>query len=150
MPSKNSFVQELLTLTIKEQASDLHITAGHPPILRIAGRLIPLVKKERLTPEDTSDFAMNLMSEEQQTRFSKEKEIDLSYTFQSQARFRVNVFMQRGSISIALRLIPQKISTLEELNLPSVLNQFVKASQGFVLITGPSGHGKSTTLASLI
>jgi len=143
-------LEELLSLTVKEQASDLHLSVGHPPILRIADRLVPLLKKPKLSPEDTRGLAEDLMTQEQFQRFLQEKEIDFSYSFQERARFRVNVFFQRGGVSCSLRLIPAKIRTIEELNLPSIIHQFARATQGFVLISGPSSHGKSTTLAALI
>src|SRR3989344_5791543 len=141
---------ELLELCVQEQASDLHIAAGHAPILRISGRLVPLVKHPLVTKEGAQSFCFSLMTKEQQERFVKNKDIDFSYSFESKGRFRVNVFLQQQTISCALRLIPSKIQTIEELNLPSVLSEFTKHSQGFVLVTGPSGHGKSTTLAALI
>ncbi len=143
-------LKELLSLTVKEQASDLHISVNQPPILRITGRLVPLIKKKRISPEDSQGLAKVLMTDEQYQRFLKEKEIDFSYNFEGKARFRINVFFQKGVISLALRLIPAKIRNIEELNLPPVLHEFAKASQGFVLITGPSSQGKSTTLAALI
>jgi len=143
-------LEELLSLTVKEQASDLHLSVGHPPVLRIADRLVPLLKKPKLSPEDTRGLAEALMTQEQLQRFLQEKEIDFSYSFQEMARFRVNVFFQRGGVSCSLRLIPAKIRTIEELNLPSIIHQFARATQGFVLISGPSSHGKSTTLAALI
>ena len=143
-------LKQLLELTIREQASDLHISVGHPPVLRITGRLVPLVKMKKLSAEDSQGLAFALMTGIQQQRFPEEKELDFSYNFEDRARFRVNVFFQRGEISVALRLIPAKVPTLEELNLPPILHQFTRPSQGFVLITGPSSHGKSTTLASLI
>jgi len=144
-------LKELLSVAVTEQASDLHLSVDHPPILRIAGRLIPLVKRKKLLPEDTKNLTEALMTEEQKKRFLEEKEIDFSYNFVEEgARFRVNVFFQRGAVSCALRLIPKKIPTIEELNLPPILHQFTAPSQGFVLITGPSSHGKSTTLAALI
>ena len=150
MPNYTSFLKDLLLITIQEQASDLHISVGHPPTLRISGRLVPLVKMKTLTPEASQDFAFELMTEDQQQRFLKEKEIDFSYNFDGKARFRVNIFFQRGDISSALRLIPAKVPTIEELNLPTILHEFTTPSQGFILITGPSSHGKSTTLAALI
>ena len=143
-------LKEFLEITIKEQASDLHISAGCPPMLRIVGRLIPLLKTKKLLAVDVWEFAQVLMNEDQKTRFLKEKEIDFSYEFKNQVRFRINIFFQRGNVSIAFRLVPAKIKTIEELNLPMILHKFTKASQGFVLVTGPSGHGKSTTLAALI
>ncbi len=143
-------LKELLKLAIQEQASDLHISNGHPPVLRINGRLVPLLKKRKFSPQDTEGLVFALLSDEQRQRFLEEKEIDFSYAFEEGARFRVNVFFQRDAISVALRLVPVQIKTLEELNLPPSLHQFTKANQGFILITGPSSHGKSTTLAALI
>jgi len=147
-------LKKYLEITIKEQASDLHLSVGHPPVLRIAGTLLPLVKERELLPEDCQELAFCLMDETQapsrKERFLREKEIDLSYNFEGKARFRVNIFFQSGNISSALRLIPAKIKTIEELNLPPILYEFAKANQGFVLICGPSSQGKSTTLAALI
>jgi len=145
-----SLLKELLDVTVKEQASDLHISVDHPPILRITGRLIPLLKKKNISSKDALGLSQALMTPEQNERFMAEKEIDFSYNFGEEARFRINVFFQKGEISIALRLIPANIRTVEELNLPPILHEFAKANQGFVLITGPSGHGKSTTLAALV
>ena len=145
-----NLLKELLEVTVKEQASDLHLSVGHSPILRVSSRLIPLVKRKKLLPKDTQGLAMTLMTPEQYQRFLREKEIDFSYNFEERARFRVNTFLQEGEISIALRLIPTQIRTVEELNLPPILHEFTRASQGFVLMTGPSSHGKSTTLAALI
>ena len=147
-------LKKYLEITIKEQASDLHLSVGHPPVLRIAGTLLPLVKERELLPEDCQELAFCLMDETQapsrKERFLREKEIDLSYNFEGKARFRVNIFFQSGNISSTLRLIPAKIKTIEELNLPPILYEFAKANQGFVLICGPSSQGKSTTLATLI
>ncbi len=128
----------------------MHISADNPPTLRINGRLIPLVKMAELSPADTEGLAFALMTDLQKDKFSKEKEIDFSYNFEDKVRFRTNVFLQRGSASVSLRLIPSQIRTIEDLNLPLTLRQFTQTTQGFVLITGPSGHGKSTTLAALI
>ncbi len=150
MPNYTSQLRDLLALTIQEQASDLHISVGHPPTLRVTGRLVPLVKIKKILPEDSQGLAFELMHEDQRQRFLQQKEIDFSYNFEDKARFRGNIFFQKGNISIALRLIPAKIQAIEELNLPPVLHEFTKPNQGFVLITGPSSHGKSTTLAALI
>jgi len=143
-------LEELLDLTIKEEASDLHFSFNHQPILRMTGRLTPLLKKKKLSSEDIRELSRALMTEEQSERLFKEKEVDFSYNFKDKARFRVNVFFQRGEISVALRLIPTKIKTIDELNLPFILHEFAGASQGFVLVTGPSSQGKSTTLAAII
>jgi len=151
MANYNTQLKELLEITVKEQASDLHLSVGHPPILRLARRLVPLIKRKKLSSEDVKGLAEALMTEEQKLRFLEKKEVDFSYHFAEEgARFRVNVFLQRGEISAALRLVPAKIPTIEELNLPPILHEFTTPSQGFVLITGPSSHGKSTTLAALI
>ena len=146
----SSKLKELLDFTVKEQASDLHVSVGHTPILRISGKLVPLVKFKEFTAEDTEGLARAMISQNQFTRFLIDKDIDFSYNLEDKARFRVNIFFQKGEISIAARLIPTNIKTIEELNLPQVLHQFTAHSQGFVLITGPSSHGKSTTLAALI
>jgi twitching motility protein PilT len=143
-------LEELLDSTIKEEASDLHFSFNHQPILRMAGRLVPLLKKKKLSSEDIRELSRALMTEEQSQRLLKEKEVDFPYNFKDKARFRVNVFFQRGEISVALRLIPTKIKTIDELNLPLILHEFAGASQGFVLVTGPSSQGKSTTLAAII
>ena len=143
-------INKLFDLTIKEQASDLHLSVDHPPVLRISGGLVPLLKEAKLVSTDTEGFAFSLMSEFQKEKFLKEKEIDFSYNFGDKARFRVNVFFQKGNISCALRLVPAKIRTIEELNLPPILHEFTKATQGFVVICGPSSQGKSTTLAALV
>lgn len=152
MPNNNNNdrLKELLELTRKSQASDLHLSAGHPPVLRIDGSLVPLVKEKALTAADTESLAKALMREDRYARFLEAKEIDFSYSFNDKSRFRVNVFFQRGSIACALRLIPSKIKTIDELSLSPILHEFTKAKHGFVLITGPSGQGKSTTLAALI
>jgi len=150
MPNYTEEIRELLLITCREQASDLHISVGHYPVLRIAGRLVPLVKMRKLTSEDTQGLAFALATDEQKQRVLSVKEIDFSYNFDNKARFRVNIFFQRYNISCALRLIPAEIQTIEELNLPPVLHRFIQPKQGFVLLTGPSSQGKSTTLAALI
>jgi len=143
-------LKELLQEVIIQKASDLHISPGHPPIIRITGRLVPLVKKKEISERDSQEIAFTLMSEEQKQRFLKKKDIDFSYSFEEKARFRVNVFFQRGKISCALRFIPSKIKTIEELILPPILHEFTRRSQGFFLATGASSQGKSTTLAAMV
>ena len=143
-------LNELLLTTARQNASDLHLAVGRHPTLRIDGVLIPLQKESLLTPEMTENLIFNLLAPEQKEKFLKEKEIDLSYSFEDKARFRINIFYQRGYMAAALRLIPAQIKTLEELNLPPILHDFTKLSQGFVLVVGPAGHGKSTTLAALL
>ena len=150
MSNYTTYLKKLLEITIKEQASDLHLSVGYPPVLRIADQLIPLVREKELLLQECEGLAFALMTDEQKERLLKEKEIDFSYNFEDKARFRINIFFQRGYLSSALRLIPTKIRTIEELNLPPILYLFTKANQGFVLICGPSSQGKSTTLAALI
>ncbi len=143
-------LNDLLLTTARQNASDLHLAVGRHPTLRIDGILIPLQKEGILTPEIGENLIFNLLTPEQKDKFLKEKEIDFSYSFEDKARFRVNVFYQRGYLAAALRLIPAQIKSIEELNLPPILHDFSKLSQGFVLMVGPAGHGKSTTLAALL
>lgn len=146
----NLYLQKLLEVAVEKKASDFHISVAKPPILRLNRQLISIGSEPPFTEEDTRELAFALMTIEQKNEFLREKEIDFSYNFQNKGRFRVNAFFQRGYISVALRLIPEKVRTLHELNLPSTLYNFCTYPQGFVLITGPSSHGKSTTLAALI
>jgi len=150
MTPNNLLLKRLLETTIKDQASDLHLSVGYNPVIRISDRLIPLYKEGKLTPEESRDLAFDLMTDEQRQKFLSAKELDFSYNFEERARFRVNVFFQKGYIATAMRLIPTQIRTLEELNLPPVLHAFTKAKQGFVIFCGPSSHGKSTSLAAII
>ncbi|MEA1936920.1 MAG: type IV pilus twitching motility protein PilT [Patescibacteria group bacterium] len=143
-------LDSLMVSTARENASDLHLSVGRYPTIRISGRLVPLTNKEILTPQKVEELVDALLTNKQKTKFMRDKEMDFSYDFGKEARFRVNVFYQRGFISVAFRLIPSKIRTLEDLNISSTIYDFTKQSQGFVLITGPAGHGKSTTLAALI
>lgn len=140
----------LLTATAERNASDLHLSVGRYPTLRIDGDLIAMTEEQILNPQSAEKLCLALLNEEQKKVLSEKKSIDLSYAFQEKARFRVNVFYQRGFLSGALRLVPTKIRTLEELQLPSVLQDFTKLKQGLVLFCGPSGHGKSTSLAALL
>lgn len=144
------YLEKLLEVVVENSASDFHIVVDKPPVLRVNRKLIELEGEEVFTPEDTKELAFLLMDESQKQEFLKEKEIDFSYDFKEKGRFRVNIFFQKGTISLALRLIPDKIRNLEELHLPNILYNFCNFHQGFVLITGPSSHGKSTTLAALI
>src|SRR6185436_427884 len=112
--------------------------------------LVPLVKEKKITAEEAKNLAHSIINEDQKKKLLAEKEIDFSYDHDGKARFRVNIFFQQGSISMALRLIPSEIKTIEALGLPPVLHEFTNKSKGLVLVTGASGQGKSTTLASLI
>jgi len=143
-------LKELFEVTLTQGASDLHISVNHPPVLRIAGRLVPLIRRKKISVEESKGLAFGLMTEDQGKRFLREKEIDFSYNFEEKARFRINIFYQKGNVSAALRFIPSKIPTIEDLNLPSILHEFIRHTQGFILITGPSSQGKSTTLAAII
>ncbi len=146
----SSKLKKLLSLVIREEASDLHISVDNFPTLRITGKLIPLIKEKKILPQDSQGLAFALMTDLRRKKFLEGKEIDFSYDFEGKARFRVNVFFQKGSISMAFRLIPTKIRTIEELNLSPVLHEFTGRPQGLVLICGASSQGKSTTLAALI
>jgi len=143
-------LEDLIDIVISENGSDLHFSAGSHPLIRVAGSLIPLVKKPELTAEDTRGFIGALLTEEQQKKFLASQEVDFSYAYKGGARFRGNGYFQKGTISIALRYIPNEIRNLEELKLPPVLETFAGLSQGFFLCVGPVGQGKSTTLAALI
>lgn len=149
MPTIQQELDDLLLNALRINASDLHLNVGHKPNVRIDGKLFPLQDFSILTAEHSQDLAFSLLEERKQ-RFLEKKEIDFSYAFRDKARFRVNVFFEKGFVSSALRLIPSKIKTIEELSLPTVLHKISDLKQGFVLLTGPSGHGKSTTLASII
>ncbi|MFZ2038369.1 MAG: PilT/PilU family type 4a pilus ATPase [Minisyncoccia bacterium] len=143
-------LDDLIITTIKEGASDLHLSEGRHPTIRVAGVLLPLIRKPVLTKKDTLAITEHLLSKENIEKFLAEKEIDFSYGVEGGDRFRGNGFFQQGAVSFALRLIPKKIRNLEELNLPKILETFAEKQQGFFLVVGPVGHGKSTTLAAMI
>lgn len=142
--------KKILDVAIQEAASDILISVNHPPVIRITGQLIPLLKEKPITPELAQNYAFILIDEEKKQKLMQEREIDFSYDHDGKARFRVNVFFQQNCISMALRLIPTDIKTIETLMLPPVLHEFTKKTQGLVLVTGASGQGKSTTLASMV
>ena len=143
-------VKSYLQMVAQQGGSDLHLSLGRPPIIRIDGKLYPVGGENKLSAQEIEEAARVLLNEEQWGRLQREKQIDFSLDLGGKARFRSNVYFQKGSLGAAFRMIPNKIKTLEELNLPAALYDFTKPSQGFVLITGPCGHGKSTTLAALI
>src|SRR5215212_2913535 len=130
-------------------ASDLHITAAAPPMVRLRGRLQPL-DYPKLSPQDTREIVYSILTEEQRKRLENDWQIDFSYTVPGRARFRVNAFYQRATVGAAFRLIPTRMPQLRDLGVPSVLEEFTKKPRGFVLVTGPTGSGKSTTLAAMI
>lgn len=150
MPNFKNQFEELLETVVKENASDLHVAVGRNPTLRIDGELTPLLKHEIITPDTAREFIFSMLTEEQKERVLRDKEIDLSYNFRDRARLRVNIFHQKGFLGAALRLIPAKIRTAKELNLPPIVEEFSKSKQGFLLVVGPTGHGKSATLAAII
>jgi len=143
---------ELIALVFKEGGSDLHLAEGRYPTIRVSGNLIPLINKEILSKEHIEAFLERLLTPANKEKFYNEKEIDFSYNPKDviDARFRGNAYVQQGAISIALRLILKVVRGLEELNLPSILETFANKKQGFFLVVGPVGQGKSTTLAAMI
>src|SRR3989344_3195640 len=143
-------IQQLLELTITRNASDLHLSVGYPPILRIHGELIPIPGEDPIAPEVVESLLAPLINETQKNILNQSIELDFSFELAGKGRFRVNVYRQKGSPAIALRLIPFEIPPLEQLGLPEVVQKIADLKQGFVLVTGPTGHGKSTTLASFV
>jgi twitching motility protein PilT len=141
--------EELLKKAIEQNASDLHITVGIPPTYRINGALVPY-GKENLTPEDTMQYVNFVLNKDQRAKFEETGDLDLSYSLQGVGRFRVNVFKQRGSDAMALRTVALKIPTLESLEMPPILKELAHKTRGLVLVTGPTGSGKSTTLAAMV
>jgi len=143
-------IDDLLTLIVERDASDLHLTAGSPPVIRVTGRLERLTDHGELTPEEIRTLMYRILSTEQQKVLETRRQIDLSHSIPGLARFRVNAYFQRDSVGAAFRLIPDKIKTLEELGIPTRLYELADKPRGLVLVTGPTGSGKSTTLASLL
>jgi twitching motility protein PilT len=142
-------LQDLLTLMIEQNASDLHCTSGSPPQLRIDGSLRP-VNVPPLSPTDTKRLAYSILTEKQKKQFEEKNELDLSFGVKNLSRFRANIFLQRGAISCAVRVIPYKILDFKQLGLPLVVEELAKKPNGLILVTGPTGSGKSTTLASIL
>ena len=143
-------IDTLLERVAAEDASDLHITAGSPPVLRVRGHLAPIDEFEKFTPEETRDLLYRILSTEQQKRLEIDRQLDFSYSVPGVARFRVNVYFQRDCLAAAFRLVPRMIKSASELGLPDVLRELAMEPRGLVLITGPTGSGKSTTLATMI
>ena len=142
-------LHQLLKTMIEKGASDMHITTGTPPLLRVDGSIVPL-KLPPLGPVDTKQLCFSALSEEQRAHFEKHNELDLSFGIKSLSRFRANIFTQRGAVAGAFRTIPFKILSFDELGLPPVVAEFANKPNGLVLVTGPTGSGKSTTLAAMI
>jgi len=140
----------VLGFAVKQKASDVHIKAGMPPILRLSGRLVPIKNHERLAPVDVANTALAIMNETQKETFRREHQVDLAYSVPGLGRFRVNIFNQRGAAGIVFRVIPIKILSFEDLHLPEVFHKIAEEVRGLILVTGVTGSGKSTTLASII
>ena len=143
-------LNDVLAIAMKSGASDIHLKAGLPPMFRINGSLVPLKDGKRTAPEDLSRMALSIMNNFQRERFKQFNELDLAYGVPGLGRFRVNVFQQRGTVGIVLRVIPFKVRSLDELGLPPVLKTIAMEERGLILVTGTTGSGKSTTLAALI
>ena len=142
-------LHQLLKAMVEKGASDLHITTGSAPQLRIDGKLVPL-KTSPLTPVETKQLCYSILTDAQKHKFEEESELDLSFGVKGLSRFRANVYMQRGAVAGAFRTIPFKILTFSELGLPAIVAELAKKPRGLLLVTGPTGSGKSTTLASII
>jgi len=146
---KKMNVHRLLKYAVELGASDLHLTVGYPPIIRIDG-VLNRVDRPQLTEEDVKNMVYEILTKEQIQRFEEEKELDFAYSIPQLARFRINIYYQMRGLAAAFRIIPNKIKTLEELNVPQGVYTLARKSKGLVLVTGPTGSGKSTTLAAMI
>src|SRR5574342_81284 len=142
-------LHQLLKAMIEKGASDLHVTTSSPPQLRIDGKLHPL-KIPPLAPPETKQLCYSILTDAQKHKFEENNELDLSFGVKNLSRFRANIFVQRGAVAAAVRTIPFKIRTFQELGLPEIVSDLCKKPRGLVLVTGPTGSGKSTTLASMV
>jgi twitching motility protein PilT len=147
MPAK---IDDLLKTAVNSSASDLHLKVGNSPVLRIDGALSFMPDEKKLAAEDMTEIATTVLNENQQQLFKRKNELDISYSVAGLGRFRCNIYMQRGSIGFAFRVIPIKILDIEQLHLPIVLREIALEPRGLILVTGTTGSGKSTTLASMI
>ncbi len=145
MPNLHDLLKEM----IDKGASDVHITTGIPPMMRLHGHLTP-IGSQALTPSETKAMAYSILTDQQKQKFEEQKELDLSFGVKALSRFRANVFVQRGAVAVAIRTIPYKILGFEELGLPKVVGELCERPKGLILVTGPTGSGKSTTLATMI
>ena len=143
-------IDSLLKLVVEKGASDLHLKVPNKPVIRVDGDLVPQEDMEVLRPQDLQDIYEQITTQEQRIKFNREKELDFAYSVANLARFRVNVMRQRGSLAIAFRMVPFKIPTIDDMQLPQILKQLILKPRGLVLVTGPTGSGKSTTLAAMI
>src|ERR1043165_10247379 len=147
MPVK---IDELLRVATQFGASDLHCKAGSQPFMRIGGELRPILNAPRLTQEDTLDMAFSMMSNRQKQRFKEVSEVDIAYGVSGVGRFRANIFQQRGTVSVVLRVVPDSTRSTSSLGLPPVIDKIAEEQRGLILVTGATGSGKSTTLAAMI
>jgi twitching motility protein PilT len=143
-------VKNLLRLVAQQNASDLHLVVGRYPTLRLDGKLFPITQESILLAKDTQAISDVLLSADNKKKLIDDGQVDFSYNLEDKARFRTNIFFQQGNISIAMRMVSGRLNTLEELNMPPMLYDFTHKTQGILLVTGPVGHGKSTTLSALI
>ncbi len=143
-------IEPLLDEVIKRKASDLHLQVGLPPVLRVDGKLTPMQGAAKLNEEAVETLVFAILDEDQKQILLKDKEFDFSFAYGDLGRFRVNAFHERGNLAAALRLIPNELLTIEQLGLPQIVNKFAEYPRGLVLVTGPTGSGKSTTLAALV
>src|ERR1044072_3972561 len=149
-PTPQEKIEILLEEVVKRKASDLHLQVGLPPSLRIDGKLMPIQGHAPLTEDAAEKLVFSLLDEDQKQILLRDKEFDFSFAFGNLGRFRVNAFHERGNLAAALRLIPSEIRTIDQLGMPPVLNKFTEYPRGLVLVTGPTGSGKTTTLAALV
>src|SRR6218665_3767724 len=143
-------IEVLLEEVIKKKASDLHLQVGLPPMLRVDGALVPVTSADILSDEAVEALVFSILDEDQKQILLKDKEFDFSFAFGDLGRFRVNAFHERGNLAMALRLIPTDIMTVDQLGLPQIVHKFAEYPRGLVLVTGPTGSGKSTSLAAII
>jgi twitching motility protein PilT len=141
---------EVLTRMVEQRASDVHLTPGFKPAIRVRGRIVPLDDYPVLTPQQTREVVYAILNNDQRKHFENQQQLDFAYAIPGVARFRVNVYFQRGAISAAFRHIPQEIKSVEDLGLPQILTDFCRKPRGFVLVTGPTGSGKTTSLAAML
>src|SRR4029077_6369705 len=143
-------VNDLLKLAVDASASDLHLKVGSYPLMRVRGALMPIVEDKRLEHDDVVAMGRSIMSASQRQKFKESQELDLAYSVAGLGRFRVNIFQQRGTVGLVLRVIPMTIRTIDELGLPQVMKKIAEEERGLVLVTGTTGSGKSTSLAAMI
>lgn len=149
LPTKDIHIDEILRMAVERKASDIHITAGLPPMVRLDGDIVAL-PYQILTDEESRRLVYEILNDDDLQKFEQTHELDFGYSVKNLARFRTNVYMQRNAVAAALRMIPTRIPTFQELGLPSIIRDLAKRSSGLVLVTGPTGSGKSTTIASMI